>query len=110
MGPVPVAVMPSRLEREAVGLRAMRLPPAFTQSVSAVTWVALTLTLPRTTTSKSFRLAADRFDRSTVVNSFRPSVRRISARYFEYGFAELVTTATGPPGPLSGGGGDGAAV
>ena len=45
-----------------------------------------------------------------MVNSFRPSVRRISARYFEYGFAELVTTAIGPPGPWSGGGGGGAAV
>ena len=37
-------------------------------------------------------------------------MRRISARYFEYGFAELVTTAIGPPGPWSGGGGGGAAV
>ena len=34
----------------------------------------------------------------------------ISATYFEYWFVELVTMATGPPGPWSGGGGAGAAV
>ncbi len=45
-----------------------------------------------------------------VANSFSPSVRRISARYFEYGLAFEVTTAIGPPGPWSGGGGGGAAV
>ena len=36
---------------------------------------------------------------SMVANSFSPSVRRISARYFEYGLVLLVTTAIGPPGP-----------
>ena len=47
---------------------------------------------------------------STVANSLRPSVRRISARNLEYGFDELVTSAIGPPGPWSGGGGGSAPV
>ena len=47
---------------------------------------------------------------SIVLNSLRPSVRRISARYLEYGFELEVTSAMGPPGPWSGGGGGGAAV
>ena len=52
-------------------------------------------------------------DRSAVANSFRPSVRRISAangvNWLAVG-AEFLITSTGPPGPWSGGGGGGAAV
>jgi hypothetical protein len=56
------------------------------------------------------RVEADSEPTSIVLNSLNPSARMISARYRLYGFALLVTTAIGPPGPSLGGGGGGAAV
>src|SRR3954471_24805016 len=84
---------------------AIRFPPALTQLVSEATCADVTLTAPSTTTSYPARAASSSVDTSIVLNSLSPSVRRISARYIEYGLAELVTTAIGPPGPWSGGGG-----
>ena len=93
-----------------LGLIAIRLPPPLTQVVSVVAWAAVTVTLPSTTTSYAASVDAESAPTSMVANSLSPSVRRISARYLEYGFPLEVTSAIGPPGPWSGGGGGGAAV
>src|SRR3954451_6274913 len=102
--------IPSRPESVLLGFIAIRLPPPLTQVDRVADCVASTVTAPRTTTSYEARVEADSVDTSIVLNSLRPSVRSISARYFEYGLVELVTSAMGPPGPWSGPGGGGAPV
>src|SRR2546429_8400236 len=78
-----------------------------------LTWLAVSGVDPSRTVSYWFSKDAVTVDRSTVANSFRPSVRRISAVNGLNWLAEaeeLLMTSTGPPGPWSGGGGGGAAV
>src|SRR4051794_10919365 len=108
-GPVAEAI-PRRPASVLLGLIAIRLPPPLTQVDRVAAWVESMVTAPRTTTSYEARVEAESVDTSIVLNSLRPSVRRISARYFEYRLPELVTTAIGPPGPCSGPGGGGAPV
>ena len=63
----------------APGRIAIRLPPAVTQAVNILTWAAVSGVDPSSTTSYWLKTLAVTVDRSAVANSFRPSVRRISA-------------------------------
>src|SRR4051794_13289656 len=108
---VPLAVvMPSSEVRSLSGRMATRLPPPLTHVVNVVAWAAVSATSPTTRTSNGAIVVADREPTSMVLNSLNPSARMISARYWLYGFALLVMTPIGPPGPSVGGGGAGAAV
>jgi hypothetical protein len=78
-----------------------------------LTWLAASGVDPSRTVSYWLSTDAVTVDRSAVANSFRPSVRRISAVNGLNWLAEVeefLMTSTGPPGPWSGGGGGGAAV
>ena len=104
------AVSPASPSSRGSGLSRIRLPPALTQAVSAVTWASVMATSPSTTTSYAASVAADRLVFLRLANSLSPSARTISTRYDDDRFASLVTTAIGPPGPASMGGGGGAEV
>src|SRR5919204_2976169 len=77
------------------GRMAIRLPPAFTQLVSADTCDDVRDVSPSSTTSNP--LSADELSRdmSSVVNASRPSLRRISVVYVVNGFDADVSTRIG---------------
>ena len=90
----PASVSPSSPASCLSGCIAISLPPPLTQLVRVVTWLALRAVSPSRAMSKLESTVEESSEASSVVNSSRPSLRRISLRYVPNGLPLDVMTST----------------